>query len=509
MVRLYQSVQRLARQLAPADSLCVIWAYCQYLQTPDFQIPDYIEVAPQFFAAAQPRTMLSEWTLEQITREVIQYADEGRENMSLHQWATLAQIANTLRALEGEIYAQLVGGKKIHLEMMRISHRQFIWQQHRPKSAGIIRYYKLFNTPAISAVSQHALGLTIDHIFLIGMSYIGMFLQHPLAVEHIKVEIPGLTEQHVECFLQFTSLGLDELRKKLRVEHALNEDFAYRYSSLREFPLVKILHQGVAKIACPVPTLLYWRITSGLYYALRDQKDFSDPFGKSFQDYVGEVLRYRLTDEAIEVIEETEYQVGKDRKDTVDWIVRQGDEAALFVECKTKRLRWASKVSLADLTALEHDINKLAGAVVQVYRTIKDYQAGHYPHLQFIAGRLIYPVIVTLEDWYFFGHELPAKLDAAVRRDMLEAELAIDWLEEMPYSIMSVDECETAIGVINSVGVHPFISGKVLDRERRFWTYGSYYNDRYAEEVGSLPDLFQDEYEAMFAELKAQDQLQQ
>ena len=199
MVRLYEGVRRIARQLSSTDSFGVIWVYCQYLQTPDFQIPDYIEVAPQFLAAPEPRTMLSEWTLEQITREVIQYAaKEPRANKSLQQWTTLAQIANTLRDLEGEIYAKLVGGKKIHLEMMRISHRQFIWQQHRPKSGGIIRYYKLFNTPAISAVSQHALGLTVDHIFLIGMSYIGMFLRHPLAVEQIKVEIPGLTEQHVE-----------------------------------------------------------------------------------------------------------------------------------------------------------------------------------------------------------------------------------------------------------------------------------------------------------------------
>jgi hypothetical protein len=73
----------------------------------------------------------------------------------------------------------------------------------------------------------------------------------------------------------------------------------------------------------------------------------------------------------------------------------------------------------------------------------------------------------------------------------------------MPYSIMSVDELETAAGVINSVGVHPFISGKVLDPERRYWTCGAYCNDRYARQVAELPDLFQDEFDAMFAELGA------
>ena len=79
---------------------------------------------------------------------------------------------------------------------------------------------------------------------------------------------------------------------------------------------------------------------------------------------------------------------------------------------------------------------------------------------------------MTLEDWYFFGHELPVRLEMAVKEVMVRADLPIDWLEEMPYSIMSVDEFETATGVINTIGIHPFISGKVLDPQRRHWSYG-------------------------------------
>jgi hypothetical protein len=64
---------------------------------------------------------------------------------------------------------------------------------------------------------------------------------------------------------------------------------------------------------------------------------------------------------------------------------------------------------------------------------------------------------------------------------------------------MSVDELEKAAGVINLVGVHPFISGKVRDPERRRWAYGAYCNDRFPAEVANLPDLFRDEFDAMFA----------
>jgi hypothetical protein len=140
MVGLYETVQRFTRQLAQRESLYVVWAYCQRLQSPDFQFPGDIEVAPQFLAAAQPRAVLAEWTLEQIAREVIQYAEEQPQGgRTLREWGMLAQIANALRDLEGEIYRRLVGGKKIHLELMRISHRQFVWQQQRPNSRWIIR----------------------------------------------------------------------------------------------------------------------------------------------------------------------------------------------------------------------------------------------------------------------------------------------------------------------------------------------------------------------------------
>jgi hypothetical protein len=504
IARLYQMVQSFAKQLALRDSLYVIWAYSQHLQSPDFQLPNDIEVAPQFLAAVQRRAILAEWTLEQIAREVIQYAQVfTRGRKSLREWGTLAEVANALRDLEGEIHTRLVGGRRIHLELMRISHRQFVWQQHRPNARLIIRYYKLFNTSEIIALSKKVTGLSIDQIYLIGMAYLGIFLEHLCAMEQINVEIPGLTQKHIDLFLRFTSLSVIELRQRLREQHALDEDFAYRYSSLREFPLVRISYHGVAEIACPIPTLLAWRMTIGLYYTLRVENGFSPAFGGSFQGYVGEVLRRRMTTDKMQVLAETEYQVGKDRKDTVDWIVQQGDEAALFIECKTKRLTWAAKVNLADLSALEHDIRKLAGAVIQVYRTIKDYRDNLYAQVPFVVERHIYPVIVTLEDWYFFGQELPVRLDAVVRTDMAKAGLPLDWLTEMPYSIMSVDELEKVTGVINTVGVHRFISGKALDAELRYWTYGAYCNEQFSDAVRGLPPLFDDEYDALFAELGA------
>jgi hypothetical protein len=499
---MYRRVKSITRQLGLRDSLYVVWAYSQYLQVNEFELPRDIEAAPRFLNAEMPRQILAEWTVEQITREVIRYADEEpRNGRSLSQWGTLAEVANTLRDLEGAIYRDLVGGERIQLELMRIAHRQFVWQQFRYGWVPIIRYYKLFNTPAIIALAQQTMGLTIDEIYLIGLAYLGTFSDHPRATLAVNVEIPGLTRQHFDRFLAFTSLSRNSLSNKLRAEHALNESFAYQYSSLREFPLVQISYRGVDEIACPIPTLLFWRITTGLYYSLRNVPGFSDAFGASFEVHVGEILRQCITSAEMTVIEQEEYHVRLNRKHTVDWILQQGDEGALFLECKIKRLTWASKIGISDLSALEQDIGKLAEAVIQVYKTISDYRAGHYPQLRYVERRRIYPVIVTLEDWYLFGGEMLGRLDAAVRKVMTEAALPLEWLDEMPYSITSVHEIGKVAGVVNTVGVIPFISGKMNDPEFRNAAYGAYCNNRYSDEVRSLSHLFRDEFDAMFADL--------
>lgn len=179
----YRSVRNCARQLAYRESLYVVWAYTTYLQIEEFNIPNDIEAANQFLNANPHQAVLAEWTLEHIAREVIRYGEEvPRHDRSLRRWDTLAQIANALRDLEGAIYVQLVGGARIQLDLMRIAHRQFIWQQQRPNSRWIIRYYKLFNIPAIDALSAQATGLSIDEIFLIGMCYLGIFFDNPRSV---------------------------------------------------------------------------------------------------------------------------------------------------------------------------------------------------------------------------------------------------------------------------------------------------------------------------------------
>ncbi|HSL04691.1 MAG TPA: hypothetical protein VK901_14280 [Nitrospiraceae bacterium] len=197
----------------------------------------------------------------------------------------------------------------------------------------------------------------------------------------------------------------------------MNDRFAYAYHSLRAYPLIKMRYQGRDCLVCPIPTLLFWRFTNGVYYEIFNQPGFENAFGEAFQWYVGQVIGRGTTRERTRLYPECEYRVGKESKRTVDWIVDQ-EGAALFVEAKAKRMRFEAKVEIVQEDVLPVELDKLAAMIVQVYKSIGDYRDGKYPNYAFDPQRKIYPMVVTLEDWFLMGPKLVNEVKDDVSRRM-------------------------------------------------------------------------------------------
>ena len=262
------------------------------------------------------------------------------------------------------------------------------------------------------------------------------------------------------------------------------------------YPLIRMRFRGKEAIVCPLPTLLFWRITGGLYYELLSDPRFAQAFGDSFQEFVGLVIERACPEKGLRLIAEQRYGTKKAPKASVDWIVSD-DGSAMFVECKARRLSWNSKAtSLDDLRPLGADIDNMANAVVQVYKTIDDYMNGRYPHLPLAAERKIYPVIVTLENWHIFGHlflkTLYEKMDAA--------EMPRDVLNNMPYSVLPIDDLEVGMQIISKVGIRIFMDGKMNNTEMRDWEWHPYMTHSFPKYFPARK-LFAEEYEKIFARL--------
>jgi hypothetical protein len=497
----YKPIRNKIALLSVEESLGVIWAYCQYLQIDDFHFPKDIEVSNSYLELDVPQKWISEWELELLAKEVILNANVvATKGHTLRSWKTLSELVNSVKDLENRIYGQFGSPHSILVELIRIAHRQFIWQSNPPNSDSIIRYFKIFNRLAIDKICLDRIGLNVWQTYMCGAACMGFFLTRPAITIPFKSEITALPAELFERFFAFTSKPIAKLKALLKSEQQHNANFAYAYNSLRAFPLVKMQYQGNDAFVCPLMTLLYWRFTGGLYYEFIGVPEFANEFGEGFQNYVGEVIEKVWLD-PMAWYGEQDYSVGKAKKRSVDWIA--ADEcAALFIECKAKRISWGAKVSLTDLAPLEADIESMAAAVVQVYKTIADYLGNAYPHFPFKEGVKIFPAVATLENWRMFGPVMMNKLAEAVVSKLASEGLSPHVIENLPYSIWAIEELEVGLQIMRENGIADFMEGKLKSEEKRTWDWHGYMTHRYPQSFPAKR-LFTKEYEDMFADIYA------
>jgi hypothetical protein len=156
-----------------------------------------------------------------------------------------------------------------------------------------------------------------------------------------------------------------------------------------------------------------------------------------------------------------------------------------------------AKVAIGSQDTLSIELNKMAMIIVQAYRSIRDYRDGHYPNLPYDIRRHVYPLIVTLEDWFLMGPQLMDPLKEKVSVECEKAGLPLNWLAEMPYTVCAIHELEDAIQVMDVVGIETVMAGKVFNPEKQRWTLAAHLQDAFKEEMRKARFLFEEEYNSL------------
>jgi hypothetical protein len=230
--REYKPFRNKVIQLAREESLGVIWAYCQYLQITEFQIPSDIEVLRRFIDMKPRQQWIAEWQPEILAREIILNSGaKAEKGLTLRKWDTLAEYINSLKKFEDKISSAFGSPQNILVQLIRLAHQQFIWQGNPPNSATSMRYFRIFNQPNIDEICLRRVGLTVQDIYFCGIGFTSIFLAHPALTIPFKSEIPALPIEKLEKFLPFACKSLAEMKSALKSEQQYNEDYASRYDS--------------------------------------------------------------------------------------------------------------------------------------------------------------------------------------------------------------------------------------------------------------------------------------
>jgi hypothetical protein len=231
--------------------------------------------------------------------------------------------------------------------------------------------------------------------------------------------------------------------------------------------------------------MIFRQITGGIYYLVKWVGSAGNALGTAFEIYIGQVLEAmafapRYTTYAQEVY--------GDEKRTVDWMLGNESEA-LFIECKTKRVTATTREELINDGSNDKDLEDMADAVVQVYKTMVDYQENKYPSLKYLPERKVYPMIVTMEEWFLMGTKIVA-LNKMVRQKMEALSLPLAQLESKPFSICSAQEFEMLLQVLKSESIGEVVEGKQTDQEMVQWSYAPYIRKKYMHLLNKDYEIF-------------------
>lgn len=468
------------------DSLYLIWGYSRNY-TFDQEFPRDIErpfgfnpFEEDLFARKYKGVFDHE--LEFLQKEIILNCDIAQTKYTLRHQLHFSKLMNYLRSTLNEDIDKLYTAQdNFLLEFNRIAHRQFKWQLGYGRES-IFRYYQIYSDKALSEIIQKRFQLTPQQLFLIGFllfSWTGTNFRTALP---FKSTAKAITNEMISIFINHFSMTIDEARWQLKENQQINENLFYSYNPL----LAKPLLIEKSDFMCPIPIFMFWQITSGIYYSIVNEKNFSEAFGNSFQNFIGEVLKKSCTSANIQIYPEEIF--GKEEHRTTDWIIADNN-SILFIECKTKRMRLDSKSILGVTQGLEKDLKKMAEFITQVYKTYIDYKNNLYPTLKFDSNKEFYPLVLTLEDWYInFNHVILDMLKSFVIELFNIINLDIMLLESFPYHIRCASEFERDIQLINSIGIKGYFT-KVA-------------NNTIQEDIKEFEfkNIYEGEYEKVFVE---------
>jgi hypothetical protein len=424
---------------------------------------------------------LHPWDLEILVRETILNA-ETLGSDGLYQWGNLAIAVNHIRRLEGVPYAEGDERADVMVDLQRMAHRQFRWQSGGAKqTAQIVRALKVFGSKELDAKVCEQTGLEMRQLLRLGMAVTGGLLNRPMLRLGTDFSSIGISAEASRTFLERLTCDLPTLKNRTRQCQQYNDAWLYATFPLEHTPLIRFDPAHPDNVLCPVPRYLLNRVTSGVFYDIVNSDGFANAYGDAFQHYVGEVIAATLLPPRFQVIEECPYAETKaNLKHGADWIVSDGS-GHLFVECKTKRLSLGAK-NVTHPEAVAKDLAAMTQAIVQNYKNILDAKKGVTTWRP--DNLPVYPLIVTLEDWHLFSTHLTARLREDVNQALVREDIEPNIVEQMPYTVTSVSELETALQVVATRGIGEVFSLKT-ERQHQDWCWIGFLHQYFVEEFGA------------------------
>jgi len=460
MYSAYKPMRNFAAKLNRVESLIKIWSFFGNLEHDKPLPPQFARMSK--LGKASLKDVVHPWELDILTREIILHAD-GNGSKDLYNTGHLAAAINTIRRISDTQNRTDLQGT-IYQEIQRGYQQQTLWRTNMHLM--LARHLKIYNTPDLAAVLMKGTTLSIKQFYTLGISISGHFLsKYAYNMKQDYTEF-GISDEQRDVFLEKVVLNFGDLKSRTLSAQEYNENWSYTINPLVSTPLIVIDQAAPNIVICPIPFYLMYRFSEGLFFDIAKIQGYEQAYGDAFEEYVHDVSNILNTGcesrSLVKVARPEPYNVGKNVKHGVDLLVYDAT-GAILVECKAKRLNLKARYQL-DNQALYSEIDVLARYVVQNYKNLEDITNGYTGWQP--GDRSLFPVVVTLVSWNLFGPKAYERLEESVLSLLEKAKISRDVVDLYPYTVMSVEEYETAFQVITQVGAKEFFSKRANENQK-------------------------------------------
>jgi hypothetical protein len=365
-------------------------------------------------------------------------------------YETAAAIINQLRLAEEAEEKVLLNSGNILLEVPRLAHKQFMWQRIMFEPARLYRYYFVYGQGKCAEYFEQKYGLTIND-FAVGC--IGLYV---LAIRNAWQGFPiipldwPLRKDLFEKTLSIVSLEMqatraDTTKRIAEVAAPEKAKIAYLPSSLRRFPIITSAKHNNQMIA-PLPQLIIFRMTSGLYYDLQGgpQALIEEANGR-FEEFCKKLIDARCP--RFEVLREHGYAISKARTyKTPDLLLKDDNVVTVVFECKATKLTFEAQFGDDPYAEAPKAYNQIAKGISQLWKFFSRARRGVYTQEK--VDPAARAVILTMENWWQLDRTQLTTLRAeAIKLCADEPEMLSEDMRDVIFT--SIEDLDDVLAVSN------------------------------------------------------------
>jgi len=364
-----------------------------------------------------------------------------------YNYNTAALLLNMLKKADEaeEVFMLRTGNPRI--AMQKLAHKQFVWQRAWLQTERLYRHYYVYGQGECAEYFESTYGLSMGEFAISSFALhlaTGQFAwQQPMVMpkeigmrpEAMQLTIQMMTKEHADM-RRFTA----EQISKMTAGHT--SKLAFLPSTLRQFPIISS-NELDGKLIAPLPQLIIYRATTGLYYDLATgPKSLVKDATNRFEEYGKKLIEAHYP--RFKVLREQSFGTKANTYLTPDLLLKDGDTIRAVFECKATKLTFGAQYADDPFNHAREAFDQLSKGISQLWKFFSRARRGLYTQEEVAPDA--HGIILTMDTWYQLQGAQMLELRAAA--ELLVAKEPDMRPEDMRHIIVcSIEELDDVIAV--------------------------------------------------------------